>query len=432
MSEEEEVLEECAECGVEIPEGEEFVRTAGAFYQQLCEECFYNYIFNCYWCGNECELEDGRQLNSNGELICFSCADYHTLCEVCEDDIHVDDAYWSERGGSYLCHHCYNENEPDAVRPWGDRPQLVFHDEQGTSDGPLRGKTYFGIEIEVAACPMHVPDDYASSYDNHEERMWITTDSSVESGYEFVTMPGTLEAIQNGKVIDWDRWSQHVHHNVPPQEQEYSNGIHVHINRGAFDSRLTKYDRSLYYGGETPPSSAHLYRFMHFLQSHDEAVQTIAGRAMSDYCMWDYTKDTLLRAKDAKGDIGNHARYRPINTQNPDTIEVRIFDGRTDRVFILRAVEFLHSVLEYTRKIRGFGTWEGYVAWLKENRALYFSDLYLVVSDHGLVRRALSANQANRMRIKAAMKKRKEAVAKSKEYSAYIETVIDRLANTIA
>lgn len=380
--------------------------------EQMCQDCWDDMHVECAWCGTLEPEDDMNSVGWQGTLLCYGCFDHCITCEGCESPLHMDDSYYSERHDRSYCEECYYEQSPDFIRAWGDRPDLVFHGDMGyRTYSPERNTTYFGIEIEVA----HILDEdveaYASTVEDYENKMWITTDSSVDDGYEFVTMPATLAAIQDGAVIDWDAWSQAIHSRVPDQSRELSNGIHVHINREAFSTRVTKYDRHLFYGGEPAPSSAHLYRFIHFIQSHEHAVQAIAGREYSDYCQWDYTKEVHIRKKDAQGSTNNSQRYRPINTQNHATIEVRIFDGRTDRTFILRAVEFLHSVLEYTRSIKGFGRWHDYADWLKLNRTQYMSDLYLVVSDYSMIDRANASYHQNKRIAREAMKRRREMEA---------------------
>jgi hypothetical protein len=245
----------------------------------------------------------------------------------------------------------------------------MFHDKDGYSHHPLIKKYYMGMEIEIDG---NVRALVGGAMSHLSEHMWATTDATLhDGGVEVVTHPHTYDAWVH--TFPWGKWTHLIHDEAPDQSHYTSNGIHIHVSRTAFAN--TK-GRVL---------ASHLYKFMQFIQINQDAIQALAGREGGTYCRWEQDRDAVSRVSDAKAATStrSYERYRPVNTQNPDTIELRFFDGRTDPTFMKRSIQFVHSLIEFTRigDAKRDRKWETYVLYVRQY-ALRYSELVAYLNDN--------------------------------------------------
>ena len=409
---------------------------------------------NCDWCGNSTHTDELTEFN--GTAICSECYDAHVItCADCSDEVHSDDSIdvggWrrtrqvcmdcysceyfycegcdehmpsSEYGADSYCNDCYGDDEDycdcgecgygggggEGIRRWGDRPDLVFHDTpfigpiytvvpnlRGRLNyTPEAGKYYMGMEIEVEDTDAHVIGQFAK---DHTDIMWATTDATLDNGYEIVTMPHTYDAWM--QEFPWDEWTERIHNQVPNQDGYSSNGIHIHISRTAFANSKGRV------------LASHLYKFMQFIRINEGAIMMLSERSGNSYCEWNQQRDARDGLKDAKTDTStnNYERYRPVNTQNRQTIELRFFDGRTDPTFMKRSIQFVHSVAEFTRhgSAKSDRSWEMYTAYISEHADMYPElHAYLVDKRKRLLLAALTTEANYADRVLPAIKQRKE------------------------
>jgi hypothetical protein len=324
-------------------------------------------------------------------------------------------------GGEGYCNDCYDDEDncdcgecgyggDEGIRRWGDTPDLRFHDvpfigpspvpwmnepynRVHVSNAPAQGKYYLGMEIEVEDVSAHVVGSFVT---RHSERMWATTDATIDNGFEIVTMPMTYGAWM--ETFPWDEWTNDIHNRVPDQSEYDSNGIHIHVSRAAFADAKGR------------PLASHLYKFMQFIRKHESAIQYLSERQGGSYCMWDQQRDARDSVKDAKS-TNNYERYRPVNTQNRQTIELRFFDGRSDPTFMKRSLMFVHSLVEYTRhgKAHDKRTWEAYTTYVSDHADLYPElQAYFVSNRRRLLACALTSEFRYTDTVLPIIKRRKE------------------------
>lgn len=328
-----------------------------------CNSCD-NWVYDKY-----SEFIDARSWPGQRIRVCGYCSDDYYSCSSCGVFFHCDDILWHEPHDEYYCEECYPSADAESlpnIRDWGDDPELEFVTfENGfveTDIFPANNTYYMGIEIELEDAATTINDTI-----HMFPFLWAKTDSSLgRAGVEVVSMPATLEAWNNDGVIDWSRWDREVHQSVRNDGQYGSNGIHIHVSRSAF----------LKANGRR--SASHLYRFMQFIQNHESTIQQFAGRTGNEYCYWNMADDMVERIDNALKP-GSGDRYRPINVQNADTIELRFFDGRSEPDFILAALQFVHAVVEYTRtlSIKSKVSWSAFVRWVstRNEYAMLYSRL---------------------------------------------------------
>jgi len=446
----------------------------------ICEPCFEDIdIRACEWCGDR-DNTDSMTDTGNDEYLCNDCIGEAFECDDCSDILHTDEARYvggwrSERvvcddcyEGSYFycegcdesmsldmygsdgyCNECEDEDSCDCgecgnssddhegIRRWGDTPDLIFHDTpfigpvqasyqlaaRGQSHQPAPNKYYLGMEIELSHTRGGIIADFVNK---HHDMMWATTDATVDDGFEVVTMPLTFDAWRDS--FPWGEWTTDIHDVVPNQEGYTDNGIHVHISRSAFANSKGRV------------LASHLYKFMQFIRVNEDAIMTLAGRGTHSYCRWDQQRDARDSMNDAKASTStrNYERYRPINTQNRQTIELRFFDGRSDPVFMKRAIQFIHSVCEFTRhgNANSDRTWEVYTTWVSERNDTYPElNAYLNQKARRLLMGALTSEHRYKdqvlPRIKADKAAAKQQVRREREAQLRRDAEVRRLRDSL-
>lgn len=217
---------------------------------------------------------------------------------------------------------------------------------------------FFGIEHEVE-CRNVEPQAFARECHglDPDGLFYFKPDASIRRGVEIVSHPMSFTYIMR---------------NYPPQVAEYiaqfgmkganggrsyNCGIHVHMSRAAFGRPY------------------HLWKFMEFFYRFPGLVQLVAARTGQEGANGDhhfsYNKekqgykvrldpktgrhetdpDGFMRDM-ARGKVVSQDRHVAINTQNRDTIEVRVFRSTTNHKRLRAYIQFLNAVFYYTRIAR--------------------------------------------------------------------------------
>jgi hypothetical protein len=87
---------------------------------------------------------------------------------------------------------------------------------------------------------------------------------------------------------------------------------------------------------------------MKLIYDNERQVGRIAGRSNNNYASFS-DKGKLVRK--VKGGYQENGRYSAINTENDNTLEVRVFKGSLRPQRVLSALEFVTASVEYTRHL---------------------------------------------------------------------------------
>lgn len=325
-----------------------------------CSQCFATHANNwgsnieafdqCNNC-NEYELR-GSMRQWEGERYCEGCySDNVYSCDECEYLV------WSGDD-----HDCPNDESDDGsvIHNHDYKPKPYFFG---------NAKYHLGFELEVETRG-HSGSRYSGAVFAQGElgaHAYMKEDGSLNDGFEIVTHPHTLVEYQSN-------FAWHTLDKLRVQGYRSWNtgtcGLHVHISRTAFG--INK-EEGVHYTRVILARQAHELRFMKLIYDNQRQVERIAGRTDTNYASFQ-DKGNLVRK--VKYGSQNNGRYSAVNTDNNDTLEVRVFRGSLRKERVLSALEFVHACAEYTRdlpvngKNRALG-WLKFTAYISTNAETY-------------------------------------------------------------
>jgi hypothetical protein len=306
-----------------------------------CEDCV-----TCDRCDTTVPESETVQ-TVRGSTICAACRRaWYWQCRACEG--------WNRDDGD-CGNGCCDPDECDCddcrddlaaygglVHDYSYKPQPVFH---GT--GPL----FLGPEIEIETPAYREADCAKTACSYLGDLGYLKEDSSLGNGFEIVTHPMSYAwAMAN---FPWPMLTRLREAGCVATD---NTGIHVHLSRAGFSS------------------PCHVYRWMVFIYRNERQVKTVARRSSDKWAA--FTGDDRRAAKRYAKGARCGWRYRAINTNNPDTFELRIFASSLDPREVKAALAFAAASVEYTRRLtvaeiahRGGWTWSAFARWLARRPA---------------------------------------------------------------
>lgn len=337
-----------------------------------CQPCWNNIVEreDIIYC-DSCDRYAYEQNSSryNGEMYCTSCyEEYIYYCEDCNENYHVN------RG--HDCSYDDDDDDNSPIHNYSYKPAPEFFGQ---------GKYYLGFELEVESRSESRYDGASVAESILGHHAYMKDDGSLNDGFEIVTHPHTLEAYNTLKwsFLDTLRSRGYRSWNTG------TCGLHVHVSRTAFDPvRIpnTRRERVL-------RRQAHELRFMKLIYDNQRQVERIAGRSNCHYSSFDDKNNLVPKVKNG---YQSNGRYAAVNTENHETLEVRVFRGSLRLERVRSALEFVHAAVEYTRDLKVTGknnalTWSKFLAYVVANEDTYPN--LLTIINETLARE--SANDSN-------------------------------------
>jgi hypothetical protein len=343
-------IPKCISCSFEIDNPDDVGYTSDN--EPVCDDC----RWMCEKCEDTFSILSDRNVIDGSLVWCQNCTDHSAhWCDICESSFSgytygVDDSDYTfcercyERETSY-CEECdstyYNgcnidhDDEQDSrlIHDYSYRPDPIFY-KMASEDS---NRLYFGIEIETEVRGQDYGErttaaEYASRLEV-ERLAYLKSDGSLDCGFEIVTHPMSHAYMTN---VDNPLW-----HVLTTLKRDYNMmswgtrtcGLHVHISRNGFS------------GG------SHQHRFLQLVYNNKEFYELLAGRSASHWAKFDDVVDPDTGKKTFKGKFDRHGsdRYSAVNTNNRNTLEMRIFRGSLNPRFVKSAVNLAHASVEYTR-----------------------------------------------------------------------------------
>jgi hypothetical protein len=134
-----------------------------------------------------------------------------------------------------------------------------------------------------------------------------------------------------------------------------------------------------------------MHRFLSLVYGNQKFFEAIAGRSSDRWAKFDDAQQTK-RTTEEDGTRGWHSfrsfkyklsngensdRYSAVNTQNANTLEMRIFRGSTNSDTIKSYLDLAHASVEYTRTINvkqvvdGALKVEPFIEYINANKEIY-------------------------------------------------------------
>ena len=310
---------------------------------RMCQGCWsthddFNEWFQCTHCDDFVDFS--QRCRFNGGAFCDDC--YNNNVESCDD---CDETFWGDDG-----HYCSEAHA--VIKDYSYRPDsFTFH---GT------GKLFMGFELEVEVqydASRSEGAEYANGKLGEGHRGYCKYDGSLEDGFEIVTQPHTLEEYNSN--FPWEL-IEGLRNQGFRSWNTSTCGLHIHVSRSAFGTTRTS-------------SMAHQIRFTKLFYDNQIIVSRLAGRSNSRWAS--FADKGNLPAK-IKGETYGEGHYSAINTENEDTLEIRIFRGSLNVTRVRASLELVHSAVEYTRDLKVSGSngaldWSKYMRYVIANAEQY-------------------------------------------------------------
>lgn len=206
---------------------------------------------------------------------------------------------------------------------------------------------YLGVELEVElgpdlnydddpeydedGDPIPSPDDRTAIAKKTKDILgtmaYMKYDGSLESGFEIVTHPATLEYHLND--FPWNTLLTSLKDWGVQADSRRSAGLHVH-----FDKKFLSAEQQAKYAV--------------FVYTFPAQVTAIARRSPSSYCTRKNISEYPPQSKRELHYSSN--RYDAVNTTNEHTIEIRVFQATLRPNIMLSSLEFVDSIAHFVKE----------------------------------------------------------------------------------
>ena len=381
MDTEDVVMVECAECLSDINPDDAYETTHGS--KVICSDC----VRSCERCGDIGDDSDSW-CDVDNEMWCRDCTENRAYwCDSCETYSSDSGAYLHDIGSSWCsdcigcahycedcdqyyadgCDSCIEESER-VIHDYNYRPDAIFH---STKDGE---HLFFGIEVEMESNRYDESSEYANQLESLD-MAYLKQDGSLNHGFELVTHPMTHEFYKN-QASDLFRVLEGLRTEYKVKSWDTQTcGVHIHISRKGFKS------------------GSHMHRFLNLVYSNRALYEALAGRSSSRWAKFDDVERIGELLEDSDGNMyrtpmyrsykdkiqwgRNSDRYSAVNTQNSETLEMRIFRGTVNGHTIKSHLDLAHASVEYTRNLTVVQVREGalsadsFMTYVESNTNLY-------------------------------------------------------------
>jgi hypothetical protein len=338
----------CIACDTTLNGDDEGTTTSSG--DPVCESC----MVMCIKCESVITVDDEYN-DVEGELWCRTCTrDEATWCDMC-DNYFTGYSYSADDSSDTMCERCFenntsyceecdnyfvdgcrynheDENDSRTIHDYSYRPDPIFH-----SSEDEQTRLYFGIEIETEVrggdySDRRVAAEYAQRLER-ESIAYLKSDGSLECGFEMVTHPLSHSYFMNDANVLWETIGTLKDRYGMMAWGTKTCGLHIHISRNGFS------------GG------SHQHRFLQLVYNNKDFYEVLAGRSSSHWAKFDDNVDPNTGRKSLKHKFDRHGsdRYSAVNTNNRNTLEMRIFRGSLNTRFIKSCIDLAHASVEFTR-----------------------------------------------------------------------------------
>ena len=313
-----------------LGDGQGFLLIHGTEYKKFS---FVNEVMTHFGLERCCECQAWNPVSclTNGDhgYHCAPCQARFTPCALCSEEIPPREFGRVSGVTGHVCPECCNSYhycgdceehhntrfcpnaDLDEIHDHGFHPEIQPKGEISTSRFPF----YLGMELEL--CTEYPVETLKYIRRHHKDLFWGVYDGSV-SGVEIVSQPATYEY--------WKDLTFHIHSSV----RSGGGGIHLHVDRAGFKHDQVLNVLKFFWGNKD---------FVKAIAERDEKLEEWAQirdperdyRGVSDLRTW------------KGGD-----KYSAVNFCHSKTLEFRIFNTAKAKPTILKNMEFISSLWDWT------------------------------------------------------------------------------------
>ena len=304
------------DCGCVVPVDESFETPNSNW---VCDSCYDESYLTCDLCNCVSYRDTSRYVDSGGITICEDCyCDHYVTCPECGDVVDAEYAMYSESHDCYMCEECYHDDDDNDIESWNFKPRFRIFGKRG------KHTPTYGTEVEVSTEGRDRKD--AAMLFKGSDLFYLTEDGSINYGFEIVSHPFTMEWIkENIEVLN-------PLFNLRGKARGFAAkdcGMHIHVGRQAF------------------LGSAHLYKFVKIFMDNYDFTLKVSRRSATRLSQWADVDSWEMAGNCKKKQSGQ--RYRSVNLQNRNTVEVRIFQSTISKQGYFANLECVDGVVNFTR-----------------------------------------------------------------------------------
>lgn len=296
-----------------------------------CPSCIRTSLAYCWLCNASISRHpyasstETATINGDEFNFCHPCyTERLSTCSNCHSTIFKE---WISDEGCALC-------AREVIHEYTFKPEPVFYRHSSDLDSP---STFYGIELEVEMkSGLETTTDIVASrfFKDIKSIAYLKKDSSLISGFEIVSHPGTISWWQNKDNPLFTPIAK-LSHTCESYWRETC-GLHVHVSRAAFYNQL------------------HLAKFVRFFYNNPLLSSFIAERHQKYQAPFaDTLNNFIVDVLNGKKGLDRHTAINLFTNPNnsiseQNTVEIRIFKGNMKRERILKNIEFVDAVLHFT------------------------------------------------------------------------------------
>lgn len=341
----------CSCCGRDVIDSRVIIEG-----KQYCNDCIKKFIKEkkIFWCKAHNKFEPIEKLYKN--RCCESgFKTYYIKCSLCGK-------YEDRRkcattpNGNTVCIKCYSsgENQKYFIKRYHDNPPIRYYVGQKKSIPKAKNFKGYGVELEVDEGLGNNERMSKMTIDTMENEVYTMRDGSVPNGFEIITFPHSEKALFE---MNWKKLFAKLKRFDYDSEHSGLCGLHLHISRNMFRN-----DKSI-------------SKMIYFYEKFRNEVIKFSRRDITKVNRWsgfyiprvsDVNLSNALNVYNLYSTRyrGHDYRYKCVNLQKKDTIEIRIMRGTIDYKTFVATLKFMIEIAKRANEISD-DKLDDYKEWLK-------------------------------------------------------------------
>ncbi len=317
-----EILMHCCNCDCEMSIGEAVYFEGEAY----CRDCFEEETTICIQCGSRIFEDDSE--GDDDTPLCGHCFErYYNRCDECGRLILQEEEYFDEYEDRTLCYHCMKQG---AIQNYSYKPDPIFY---GTDSN-----LYLGVELEI--------DDGDGSHEDAKEilrianaeasHIYIKHDGSLDSGFEIVTHPMTLQ--YHMEVMPWKEVMEKALNMGYRSHKSATCGLHCHVNR-------------TFFGEDYEQQEENIGKVLFLVEKYWEELLRFSRRTKGQMSQWAARYGFKEKPNQVMDQAKNSilGRYACVNLQNWHTIEFRMWRGTLKYNTLIATLQMVENLCKTAR-----------------------------------------------------------------------------------